>query len=211
MKKFEQESEILNALYSLGIKKVSLPYLKMETKREIVSAIQDVAKEFPCICDRIASISVALPPFVSWGSEAETILEPDLTIHIRLNARFFLMPKRFKRTLDEEKHTQYAAGIGIKGVVAHELGHVLHFLLEIKRFYDVLSPFDPRQFVDTKPIIDEVRQMLGVTSRQMKYYLSAYGSQDSDEALAECVSEYFTTASPRMFSRLVISKLKNKF
>ena len=211
MKKCKQESEILDALYSLGIEKVNLSFLTMETQREIVEAIQAVADEFPCICGKITSISVALPPFVGWGSEAETLLDSDLTIHIKLNARYFLMPKKFKRTLMAEKQSQYAAGIGIQGVVAHELGHVLHMLLEIQRFYDILSPFDSNQFVDTSPIVQETQKTLGITSKQMRYYLSAYGAKDSDEAVAECVSEYFTTKNPRMFSRLVVAKLRSKF
>lgn len=210
MKKTKQESEILNGFTTLGITHVNLSGLSINTQQEILEVFQEVAKDFPYMVGKIHALNLK---FFSWkdrDAEAETIFYYYTgEIEVNLNALFFLSPF-FRKRLDNEKKKGWAAGLGIKGVIAHELGHVLHYILDNKLYGNNLYVLEQNVNSETEEnaIISSVVTQLGVAS--IRRVLSKYGAQDSPEGIAESVSEYYTTENPRIFACMVVAILQNK-
>jgi hypothetical protein len=213
MKNQKQESEILNQFHKLGVKDVDLDGLSIMNQWKVLDAFQQVAKDFPCICGAVSFIKMADSDQIDDDAEATTVLSiihGKRVIGIYLNATFFTSPF-FPLKLWYEKSTHFAAGKGIKGVVIHELGHVLHYLLDMNKY-----PYDNTLLVQqmnlqtsTAKIVLQVQQKLHIKATEIRYYLSIYGSSDSDEAIAEGISEYYTTKEPRAFSTEIFLNMKN--
>lgn len=210
MKKTKQESEILNGFTTLGIANVNLSGLSINKQQEILEAFQTVAKDFPCMVNKIHSLNLKFFPWKDRDAEAETIFYYYTgEIEVNLNAFYFLSPF-FRKRLDDEKKKGWSAGTGIKGVIAHELGHVLHYILDNKLYGNNLYVLEKNVNAETEEsaIISSVVTQLGVVS--VRKVLSKYGAQDAPEGIAESVSEYYTTKNPRMFACMVVAILQNK-
>ena len=212
MRNKKQESEILNGFTKLGIATVNLSGLSIGKQQEILDIFQLIARDFPCIIGRIHSVNLK---FFSWAdrdAEAETVFYYHTNeIEINLNAFFFLSPF-FNRRLIAEKTTGWSAGTGMKGVVAHEAGHVLHYILDMKLYGSNLCELETHINAKTEEnaIINCVKMQLGVVSSRINAILSKYGATNSLEGIAESVSEYYTAENPRIFACMVVAILQNK-
>lgn len=185
----------------------------MANKWKVLHAFETVIQDFPCMCGAVASIRMVGLDEIDKNSEAETLLLKEnghYVIRINLNSTFFASPF-FPIRLWHEKRTQFSAGCGIEGVIIHEIGHVLHYLLDIKTcpHNQNLLVNKIKSFASTSQIVFKIKQKLKISKQDFYKYLSTYGATDADESIAEGISEYYTTKTPRAFAVEVVNAMKS--
>lgn len=214
----KQETDIIGRLAGLNFTQVELLDIHMDIKVEIVEACEDFIKDFPILKE----VGIKLKAVSETVIGKETIAESELTIvdgklvgTICLNYDEFTNPE-FKNNLKRSKHTHFFAGTDVRGVIIHELSHLLHYWLDII-FCKVnfLVKLSERQvlllhnrldgFKTTKKIQTKILQKNDLSKEQMSLVLalSEYGTRNPNEFIAEAMSEYYTTTQPRAIAKSI--------
>lgn len=217
----KSEPSIIERLEILGIKEVNLRDMPNEHKKLVIEAVEEMYNDHPELKDCLGSLIMDdLDP----GTEANAcpiLQDGALSSRIRLNSKHF-NDFGYSKNLEYQKDSGFAAGIGVKSVVKHELAHILQLNLDAvsnglsvgdkltkynKSNYDAMIDSWSNNTV-VKTICQNALNDLGLSESDVGNELSNYAEYDEGEFFAEAISEYYTSPAPRPLSKAVVNNYK---
>jgi hypothetical protein len=217
----KQETDIIGRLAGLNFKQVELLDIPMDIQLEIVEACEDFIEDFPILKCMNIRIKVVDEKIIGINKFATSRIEHNNGILyglILLNYQK-LIDSNLLKSLKLQHKLSFIVADSIRGLVIHELGHLLHYLLDviflnldfktsitINQFEELINRI--RNCATTQTIEQQVLKTNNLSRNLITSYLSKYATRSSKEFIAEALAGYYTTKEPNIVSKSVFQTMK---
>ena len=220
----ETQESVRHELELAGIKETDLDGMREVYQEKLAEAVSEMVDNYPELRDFIGKVSVKDLSQHIYALTGPRMGKDGFYTEIQFNLNRFSKVGLEYDIADSEtenyKGERWFAGKGLKGIVEHELAHLLHLKLISQDMG--LDPGDtgPLEYMELKhrymvndqieEIIQDAMNNLGIEKRDLKKELSIYGASDPGECFAEAISEHETSDSPRRLSNEIYRLYKEK-
>jgi hypothetical protein len=216
----KQETDIIGRLSGLNFIQVELVGITMGAQMEVIEAVEDFYKDFPIMKKLTVTIQVVNSMVLS-GKMAMSkilVLNGKLMGTILINYDEFTN-SGFKEKLRLLKQCELIVSDNIRGLIIHELTHLLHYLFDII-FCDVniqnivseeklqLLEHRIKSFETTNKIKNQALKRAKIPDAFLANHLSIYAKATPNEFIAEALAEYYSSIRPRLIAQNVYQLMK---
>lgn len=210
-------------LNEIGVSCVNLDGIPTQTQEQIATAFENMSMLFPESVGSVYEISVSLN--MESTTPASTRYSTDsgsLRTSMSINPSWFAN-ENLESMIEENCNSGQWAGIGVPGIINHEVGHALHLQLDALELGASLGEPLPQTFdrnalysrwvdnITTNDIRDTVLNNMGLTRDDICDLVSEYADYDGSECFAECVADASTNPNSNQLCANIIEEYRRRF
>ncbi len=226
---YKTSTSVVERLRNLGFENINLRGIPTKTQELIAESFEELTVVFPFL--RNTPISISVREDMSEDAPASTGFDKNMNkVYININPSWFANNSA-KEEIKNLTVNKKWAGYGEKSIFIHEIGHVIHLLLDAKRLgievgkdiraEDELNDklLKDLQYlwehnITTNSIRDKTlysMKLSDLPEDAIEKLVSYYADKDGSECFSECLADVFTSSTPNQFSINLVNEFNKQY